>query len=118
VPPEAPARPAAVVRGRVGPAGDLAVSPVLPGWCVHTDVMRRMGVRQARAQLTAVVRQAASGQPVLLTRHGRPVAVVLPAEAEQMWRAQHGGRDERDPGADEDAEVAGPAAAGTGAVDG
>ncbi len=79
-----------------------------------------MGVRQARAQLMAVVRQAASGRPVLLTRHGRPVAVVLPPEAEQVWRAHLGGRDsgrgEQEPGIGEGVEARGTGAAGAAGV--
>lgn len=45
-----------------------------------------MGVRQARAQLPAVLRLAAEGQPVMLTRHGMPVAVLLPAAAGDLWQ--------------------------------
>ena len=45
-----------------------------------------MGVRQARAQLPAVLRLAAEGQPVMLTCHGMPVAVLLPASAGDLWQ--------------------------------
>ena len=39
-----------------------------------------------QAQLTAMLRLAAEGQPVTSTCHGVPVAVLLPAAAGDVWQ--------------------------------
>jgi antitoxin Phd len=39
--------------------------------------MRRVTLRHAKAGLSAVVEQAARGKPSVITRHGKPEAVVL-----------------------------------------
>jgi antitoxin Phd len=39
--------------------------------------MRRIQLRDAKASLSAVVDQAARGKPSVITRHGKPEAVVL-----------------------------------------
>jgi antitoxin Phd len=39
--------------------------------------MRKIQLRDAKAKLSAVVDQAARGKPSLITRHGKPEAVVL-----------------------------------------
>ena len=39
--------------------------------------MRKIQLKDAKAKLSAVVDQAASGKPSLITRHGKPEAVVL-----------------------------------------
>lgn len=45
-----------------------------------------VGVRQARAELPTLLDDVAAGEPVTITRHGRPVAALLPAEAVQVWQ--------------------------------
>lgn len=45
--------------------------------------MREVQLREAKATLSAVVDAAAQGEPALITRHGRPAAVVLGYED---WR--------------------------------
>ena len=40
-------------------------------------VVRETSIREAKSGLTALVRAAEDGQPVRLTRHGKPVAVLL-----------------------------------------
>ncbi len=47
-----------------------------------------MGVRQARAELPALIEQTGEGRGVLITRHGKPAAALLPAEAAAVWE-QH-----------------------------
>jgi antitoxin Phd len=39
--------------------------------------MRKMQLKDAKAKLSAVVDQAARGKPSVITRHGKPEAVVL-----------------------------------------
>jgi antitoxin Phd len=39
--------------------------------------MRKIQLKDAKATLSAVVRDAARGQAAVITRHGRPEAVVL-----------------------------------------
>ena len=39
--------------------------------------MREIQLREAKATLSAVVDQAVRGEPTLITRHGKPEAVVL-----------------------------------------
>ena len=39
--------------------------------------MREIQLRDAKATLSAVIDQAGQGQPSVITRHGRPEAVVL-----------------------------------------
>jgi prevent-host-death family protein len=39
--------------------------------------MREIQLKDAKAKLSAVVDQAAQGEPSIITRHGKPEAVVL-----------------------------------------
>jgi prevent-host-death family protein len=40
--------------------------------------MRSAGIREAKAQFSALVRAAAAGELTLLTDHGKPLAVIAP----------------------------------------
>jgi prevent-host-death family protein len=42
--------------------------------------MKEIQLRDAKATLTAVIDQAKQGQPSIITRHGRPEAVLLSFE--------------------------------------
>jgi prevent-host-death family protein len=42
--------------------------------------MQTLPVTQARAHMSQLLDEAIRGNPVVLTRNGRPVAVVVPAE--------------------------------------
>ena len=42
--------------------------------------MRKIQLREAKAKLSAVVDQAVSGEPSVITRHGKPKAVILSFE--------------------------------------
>lgn len=42
--------------------------------------MKTMQLRDVKAQLSEVVDQASKGEPVTITRHGAPVAMVVPIE--------------------------------------
>ncbi len=42
--------------------------------------MREIQLRDAKAALSAVIDQAKQGQPSLITRHGRPEAVLISFE--------------------------------------
>jgi antitoxin Phd len=56
-------------------------------------MMRKIQLRHAKASLSAVVDQAARGKPSLITRHGKPEAVVLGvADWERLSRVPSFGR--------------------------
>ncbi len=38
--------------------------------------MKSVGIRQAKAQLAALVRAAAAGEPTLITNYGKPIAMI------------------------------------------
>ena len=46
---------------------------------VHFQAMH-VAISDAKAQLTDLVRRAEAGEEVILTRHGRPAARLMPAE--------------------------------------
>jgi prevent-host-death family protein len=41
------------------------------------DIMRKIQLKDAKANLSAVVDQATRGKPSVITRHGKPEAVVV-----------------------------------------
>ena len=43
-----------------------------------TKVIPKKGVTQARKQLPELIERAAQGKPTVITRHGTPVAAVVP----------------------------------------
>jgi len=48
--------------------------------------MKQMQLREAKARLSEVVETAAKGEPVTITRHGSPVAMVVPfAKGEEIY---------------------------------
>lgn len=49
-------------------------------------------IAEAKAKLSKWIRDAESGRPVVITRHGRPVAALVPAEdLEQLQRLRAAG---------------------------
>jgi len=55
--------------------------------------MRKIQLKDAKAKLSAVVDQATRGKPSLITRHGKPQAVVLGfADWERLSRVPSFGR--------------------------
>ena len=48
--------------------------------------MKTLGLREAKAGLSAVVEAAERGEVTTITKHGRPAAVVVPVEAAQALR--------------------------------
>ena len=55
--------------------------------------MREIQLREAKATLSAVVDEAVRGQPSVITRHGKPEAVVLSFEEwERLSRVPSFGR--------------------------
>jgi prevent-host-death family protein len=42
--------------------------------------MRSVGIKAAKATLPALLREVEAGNEILLTRHGRPVAKLVPVE--------------------------------------
>jgi antitoxin Phd len=56
-------------------------------------IMRKIQLKDAKANLSAVVDQATRGKPSLITRHGKPEAVVLGfADWERLSRVPSFGR--------------------------
>ncbi len=70
-----------------------------------TQTSRRYSVAEARDRLPAMLHEVEGGETVEITRHGKPVAMVIshgayarlvgqkpdPWEAYEAWRARHGG---------------------------
>lgn len=55
--------------------------------------MRQIQIRDAKATLSAVVDEARRGEPSIITRHGRPEAVVISFEEwERLSRVPSFGR--------------------------
>jgi prevent-host-death family protein len=60
---------------------------------IWQDVMRKIQLKDAKANLSAVVDQATRGKPSVITRHGKPEAVVLGfADWERLSRVPSFGR--------------------------
>jgi len=56
-------------------------------------IMRRIQLKDAKSKLSAVVDQAVRGRPSVITRHGKPEAVVLGfADWERLSRVPSFGR--------------------------
>jgi prevent-host-death family protein len=49
--------------------------------------MKSVGIREAKARLSALARAAANGEPTLLTDHGEPRAVITSIERSVSDRA-------------------------------
>jgi prevent-host-death family protein len=48
--------------------------------------MKTVQVREAKASLSALIEAAEAGQPTMITRHGKPAAVMVPlADAERLY---------------------------------
>lgn len=48
--------------------------------------MKKMQVREAKAGFSAVVDAAERGEPTIITKHGKPAAVVVPVgDAERLY---------------------------------
>lgn len=55
-------------------------------WSLEARV-NTLQLREAKATLSAVVDAAERGEPTTITRHGRPVAVVMPVgDAQRAYR--------------------------------
>jgi prevent-host-death family protein len=53
------------------------------------NVAKRYSIVEARANLPGVVNEAVGGASVELTRHGKPVAVVISVEQYELLRGNH-----------------------------
>lgn len=50
--------------------------------------MRSIQIRDAKARFSALVEAAEHGRPTMITRHGRPAAVLVPvADARRLYPA-------------------------------
>jgi prevent-host-death family protein len=48
--------------------------------------MRTLGIREAKASLSAVIEAAERGEATTITKHGRPAAVVVPVgQAKRLY---------------------------------
>ena len=48
--------------------------------------MKSIGIREAKARLSALARAAAAGEPTMLTDYGKPIAVIAPLEVAHQER--------------------------------
>jgi prevent-host-death family protein len=48
--------------------------------------VRSVQVREAKATLSALIEAAERGEPTMITRHGRPAAIVAPVEVADQFR--------------------------------
>lgn len=74
-----------------------------PGWLAETEKLiiminmtntdaRRIPLAEAKARLSAWVREAEDGTPFVITRHGKPVAALVPAgDLERLQRLRAAG---------------------------
>ena len=53
------------------------LDPIYDYYGHKQDVMRKIQLKDAKANLSAVVDQATRGKPSVITRHGKPEAVVV-----------------------------------------
>jgi antitoxin Phd len=77
------------------PHGGIAeTAAIIYNYCGHmANIMRKIQLKDAKANLSAVVDQATRGKPSLITRHGKPEAVVLGfADWERLSRVPSFGR--------------------------
>ena len=49
------------------------------------DTHDEVGIRELKAQASAVVRRAAAGQVITITDRGRPVARIVPVRDDEGW---------------------------------
>ncbi|GLS30811.1 prevent-host-death family protein [Mesorhizobium albiziae] len=48
--------------------------------------MKHINIREAKATLTALVDAAEGGDPITITRHGKPVAALVPiSDADKLY---------------------------------
>jgi prevent-host-death family protein len=54
-----------------------------------SSIVRTMQVREAKAGFSALVEAAENGHPTVITKHGKPAAVVVPVEdARRLYPAR------------------------------
>jgi prevent-host-death family protein len=61
-------------------------------------MMKTLGLREAKASLSAVVEAAARGEATTITKHGRPAAVVVSVKERLDARELRSGRGARSGG--------------------
>lgn len=49
-------------------------------------MVRSLSIAEAKAHFSECVRDVEAGEPVVVTRHGRPVAAIVPAEDMETLR--------------------------------
>ncbi|TIL80524.1 MAG: type II toxin-antitoxin system Phd/YefM family antitoxin [Mesorhizobium sp.] len=55
--------------------------------------MKTMQVREAKAGFSALVEAAENGEPTVITKHGKPAAMVVPIEEGQKLYPQNSQQD-------------------------
>lgn len=51
--------------------------------------MKQMQAREAKAKFAEILRSAENGEPVTITRHGKPVARLVPIEGDNEQSEKH-----------------------------
>jgi prevent-host-death family protein len=49
-------------------------------WSLWELIMESVQIRDAKAKFSALIEAAERGRPTIITRHGRPAAVIVPVE--------------------------------------
>ena len=68
--------------------------PVLDDFCTvlyssfHVSRIGRKGAEEARNQFSDLLAAAEKGKPTIITKHGRPIAALVPAEQFEQARGQ------------------------------
>jgi prevent-host-death family protein len=52
--------------------------------------MKHMQVREAKAELSALIAAAERGEPTTITRHGKPAAVLVPVDDAKKLYPENG----------------------------
>jgi prevent-host-death family protein len=62
------------------------MSPI-GGWIARGAAMKEISIREAKDKLTSLIREIEKGQPVRLTRRGKPVAVLISNQDYERMKA-------------------------------
>jgi prevent-host-death family protein len=56
------------------------VCPVFADWYDKNEAMRTLNLQTAKARFSALVKEAASGEEIVISKHGKPKARLTPLE--------------------------------------
>lgn len=62
------------------------LSADLSSWLVYISIMITVGLYEAKTRLSKLIRDAETGQDVVITRHGKPVVRLVPVNDTALER--------------------------------